>query len=146
MYNLCLLYTFWFCFLALLNVSTNVTKPVEFNDKSSVIHWVTSSKYLNFFWQFFWLRTLSWWNLIRNYWLGSKPATFIHFRCLGVWLIYSLWHVKLRHLIAKGFGKNGDSLKFILWPLGKSTVIESKGFTVIQSAQIWVIQSVVLYE
>lgn len=37
---------------------------------------------------------------------------------------------------SEGFGKNGDSLKFLLWPRGKSTVIESKGSTVIQSAQI----------
>lgn len=34
---------------------------------------------------------------------------------------------------SKGLGKNGDSLKFILTPQGKSTVIESKGFTTIPS-------------
>lgn len=90
----------------------------------------------------FWLKTLSWWNLITQ----VKTCHFQWFEMSGLWLIYCRWHVNLRHLTAKVLAKNGDSLKFILQPQGKYSARVTKGFAVIQSTQIWVIQSVVLYE
>lgn len=71
---------------------------------------------------------------------------FNHMRCHLTFDSYGPCHVKLTACSEKGSSQTGDSLKFLGQAQGKSTVIESKGFTIIQSANTRLTRSAVLYE
>lgn len=131
-------------FFALLNVSTNVIKPIVLT--GSCLQHCKSHEIFKFLLAFFLIKDFVLMKLNQKLLTLVKTCHLQSFEMSGclTHLLPMACRIKAPH--SMGFGKNGDSLKFILWPWGKSTVIESKGFTIIQSAQIWVIQSVVLYE